>query len=236
MASGGFDRLPPDLSASDLSIDVAGGLGRRHLENRSMTDVFAEPRVGGEYRLLRTIRRGPWMTYLADDDEGQQIRMTCIAGSAALHDELLQDVRRFQECSGARLVKPLKAVERQDMLVVIHPEPDAGDLAAFCAERTPKASEALAIVAQIAEAVQSLHSGDLLHGWLDPQNILVGSGSQVLVQGGGLYAAVKHYLTTRQALFHGSSMSENPFWAPELGIADTVQSDLYSLGRLCYSC
>ena len=197
-----------------------------------MTDVFAEPRVGGEYRLLRTIRRGPWMTYLADDDGGQQIRMTCIAGSAALHDELLQDVRRFQECSGARLVKPLEAVERQDMLVVIHPEPDAGDLAAFCAERTPKVGEALAIVAQIAEAVQSLHSGDLLHGWLDPQNILVASGSQVLVQGGGLHAAVKHYLTTRQALFHGSSMSENPFWAPELGIADTVQSDLYSLGRL----
>jgi len=197
-----------------------------------MVSSFGNTRQIANYRQDRTVRSGPLAVYQVVDDAGQRFRMTCVPSALIPPDHLQQEVTAFQRCSGAGLLLPLQVEERAGFTCVLHPDVDAECLVELRRRQAMSVAQSLSLVAKIALAVQPIHARHLQHGWLDSINVLFTADAKVLVQGGGLYAAIKQHLTTRQSMFGGGSIAENAYWAPELGIADTAQSDLFSLGRL----
>jgi tetratricopeptide (TPR) repeat protein len=197
-----------------------------------MISNVGNTRQKANYRQDRTIRSGPLAVYQVADDAGARFQMTCVPSALIPLDQLQQEVECFQRCSGTGLLLPLQVEERSGFTCVFHPDIDAECLAELRHRQELSVGQSLSLVAKTVEAVQPIHAQQLQHGWLDSTNVLCTGGGELLVQGGGLYPAIKQYLTTRQSMFGGGSIAENAYWAPELGIADTAQSDLFSLGRL----
>lgn len=107
------------------------------------------------------------------------------------------------------------------------------DLSQLLQRRLPMAvSQALQLLAQIADGVAHLHRAGLVHSDLRPHNILVTSRGEVKT---GDYALSSAYLTLRTAETEWMERAA-PYLAPERFQSDeaTAKSDIYALGVLLY--
>lgn len=113
-----------------------------------------------------------------------------------------------------------------DLVFIAMPRVEARPLSSSLAARTPvPAGMALPLLSQILAALQAAHQGDLVHGALQPSNILCSASGDVMVSDFGLPDPVTDYFL-------------NPpyYQSPEQLWSDGVdyRTDIYSAGVIAY--
>lgn len=149
-------------------------------------------------------------------------------------------VRRFKETAKQtaklehpNIVRTYEAVQEEDALYLVHEPIEARPLAAVIEEEgTLSPQRMLAITRQIASALDYAHQKSVTHGDLSASHIYVGRDDHILVANFGLIQTMMGTSLVKQGYAVGSPETT----APERvhGQGPTRQSDLYSLGILCY--
>ena len=203
------------------------------------------PLLGGRYRLDKLIGGGGmgevWQAHDAvldrpvaikiirphlADDENVRARLRVEAQLAGkLHHPGIVDVFDYGE----------DEEDGKPVPFLVMPVIDGAPLSALLAERgSLSTGETMAIVAEIAAALQVAHEAGIVHRDLKPGNILVTpDGRVMLVDFGIAHAAGGQPLTQTGALI-GTADYLSPEQAS--GRAATFASDLYSLGVVAYTC
>jgi serine/threonine protein kinase len=163
---------------------------------------------------------------------------------AVLRDRILDDGARRRFIAETNLLVRISAhpsivtihraevtTEHLACIVMEHcPLPDYG--ARLRRERIPVA-EALWVGVQIAGALETAHRAGILHGTIEPADILVAESGLPALSGFGISATTAGPLIP--GLGHGPSLP----WSPPEALADPpradVRSDVFSLGATLYS-
>ncbi len=148
-------------------------------------------------------------------------------------------VRRFKdavarqiELDHPNIVKTFEVGERQDLLYVVRELVDAEALADYLATNGPLSmSETVALVQQIASALDYGHSKAMRHGNLSDANIFVKDG-HVWVTDFGLIQTMEDTSLVKK----GFSVGDPVYLSPERvrGDGPSRSADLYALGILTY--
>jgi len=103
-------------------------------------------------------------------------------------------------------------------------------------ERTLPVNDAVAILAEIADALACAHSQGIVHRDIKPENILLGQG-HALVADFGIAKAVHRSLAGRSITSTGVAVGTPAYMAPEQAVGDSHvdhRADLYALGVVAY--
>lgn len=203
-----------------------------------------EPRLGeelGPYRLLELLGQGQMgVVFRASrETDGESVALK------VLRDELAEDElyrRRFER--EARIASELV----NDHVV---PVVDFGEasgrlyIAALYVRGVPLSErigaqgplslpEALRLVSDLADALEALHAGGLVHRDVKPANVMVDEGGAAALTDFGLARGVADTVLTKTGMVVGTV----DYLAPELirGEQADRSSDVYALGCLVYEC
>ena len=196
----------------------------------------------GQYRLLRLLGAGGFGEVYAAEDTvmGRQVALKLIAAPYS-HDPVFRQ-RLFREARTAgRLTEPhivpVHGYGEIDGRLYIDMRLISGtDLATILARSGPMdAARAVAIVSQIAAALDAAHAAEMLHRDIKPSNILLGDDDfACLVDFGLANAATDTKLTNT-----GTTIGSFGYLAPERlthNAAIGRESDIYSLACVLYEC
>ncbi len=153
-------------------------------------------------------------------------------------DELF--VRRFQDAAGQatklehpNIVRTFEAGKEDDVLYIVRELIQAKPLSQVIDEDGPLAPERMRMIAQqIASALDYAHQRSIMHGDLSASRVYVGLNDYTIVADFGQTQAMAGTSLVKQGFAIGSPETI----APERvhGQGPSRQSDLYSLGVLCY--
>jgi serine/threonine-protein kinase len=149
-------------------------------------------------------------------------------------------VRRFQDSARQstrlehpNIVQTYEAGNEGDTLFIIREFIEAPTLADVLAAEGPFSAErTVAIARQVAAALDYAHQKSIMHGDLAPKRIYLGPGDHVTVADFGQMQSMAGTSLVKQ----GYAVGTPEILAPERvrGQGPSRQSDLYSLGILCY--
>ncbi|WP_426509512.1 serine/threonine-protein kinase [Dactylosporangium sp. McL0621] len=199
------------------------------------------PEKIGRYRILQRVGSGAFATVWlgADDTLDALVAIKVLADNWAHHPDIrarfLQEARMMRRADSPRIVRMLDIDELPDgrpYLVMAYAA--GGTLADRLDEGPLTVEQALAVGAQIAEAVAELHHIGVLHRDLKPSNVLfdeAGGEERVLVTDLGLAKALAH--ASGFTVVAGTPGYMSPEQA-RLGSALDVRSDVYAIGAVLY--
>ena len=121
-----------------------------------------------------------------------------------------------------------------DLFVVMEHVPGT-DLRALLASGPPPADEAARMLGEIAAALDHAHERGLVHGDLQPVNVLLDGAGAVRVSDFGLVALLERQARSRAG--RAGAVEGLAYLAPELARGDLVvdrRADVYSLGVIAY--
>jgi serine/threonine-protein kinase len=120
-----------------------------------------------------------------------------------------------------------------DLFVVMDHVP-GGDLRELLAAVTPPHDVAARILSEIAAALDHAHGHGLLHGDLQPANVLLDPGGVVRVSDFGLVTLLERQANSRTG--RAGALERLAYMAPELARGDEVdrRADVYSFGVIAY--
>ncbi len=171
---------------------------------------------------------------------GREVAIKRIVGGASSQDP--DTVRRFERqarlitgLDHPRIVRVYEVVRLGSDLYVVTDRVPGGDLRRLLTAGPPASDAAARILRDIAAALDYAHERGVLHGGLQPANVLLREDRAVQVGDFGLAS-----LLERQALFRAGraeAMEAVAYMAPELARGDLDvdrRVDVYSLGAIAY--
>ncbi len=209
-----------------------------------MSGTEGDSRAGtdfGRYRLRRLIGRGGMgEVYEAEDTEKDRIVALKLLPEAVSHDPVFRKRLQREAHSAGRLLEPhvvpihdygeIDGVMFVDMRMI-----DGTDLRAMLKRYGPMApARAVAIVKQIASALDAAHEAGVMHRDVKPENILITRDDfAYLVDFGIANAATDERLTEL-----GTAMGTYAYMAPERFTNDevTYRADIYALACVLHEC
>ncbi len=239
--------LPTEVAEDSVLKQILTQLGSAdgdlplHDKIRKRENHWHSGRVLGQYRVLEEIGRGGMGVVLRAHDEllGRMVALK---------------VLRWQESdpkARARLVREAQAVAklRHDNVVTLHavvnPPNDApylvmehvegGTLAALIkSEGRLDPKRAAAIVAEVADGLETAHAAELIHRDIKPSNILVDADSgRAKITDFGLARSTEHSGLTQESTVAGTPTHMSPEQARGSEDLDR-RCDIYSLGVTLY--
>ncbi|GLL05694.1 hypothetical protein GCM10017581_074410 [Dactylosporangium matsuzakiense] len=195
------------------------------------------PEKIGRYRILQRVGSGAFATVWlgADDTLDALVAIKVLADNWAHHPDIrarfLQEARMMRRADSPRIVRMLDIDELPDgrpYLVMAYAA--GGTLADRLGAGPLSVEQALAVGAEIAEAVAELHHIGVLHRDLKPSNVLFDE-ERVLVTDLGLAKALAH--ASGFTVVAGTPGYMSPEQA-RLGSALDVRSDVYAIGAVLY--
>ncbi len=206
-------------------------------------DELAPGEQIGVYRLVRRLGEGGMgVVYLADRVDGSfehQVALKLLPGSAPRSREA---VRRFEQERQilARLSHPGIAhlldggVDRRGLPYLVMEHVDGEAIDRWCDERRLGPAARIALVVEVAAAVQAAHRNLVVHRDLKPSNVLVDAAGRVKLLDFGIAKLLDERAA---ALTMTQARALTPTYAsPEQvrGEAITTAADVYQLGLLLY--
>jgi serine/threonine-protein kinase len=159
---------------------------------------------------------------VGDEESRRRFRREALAASRLTH-------------AGIATIYELGSEGRLDFLVM---EFVPGESLAKRLERGPlPEAEAVAIAAQVADAIQAAHELDVVHCDLKPANVLVTPGGQAKVLDFGLaYLRTREHASTASSASRPALVGTLPYLAPEQvsGEVPDARTDVHALGALLY--
>jgi len=213
---------------------------RRHLAPVKPSAAITLPYVlAGRYRLYALIGRGTLTTtYRALDLESSRVVAVKLfapgfGADAGFQARFLARVQRLTELAHPGLVRVFGAGAVDDQLYLVMEAVDGLSLRRLMQRRGRLPIYlAVRIAAQIAEVLEFLHSHDVVHGDLRPENVLLEEGGRIRLTDfdGGLIAAAPGVVPIE------SLTRRAPYQAPEQSRGDPIdtRTDIYALGALVF--
>lgn len=209
-----------------------------------MSGTEGDSRVGtvfGRYRLRRLLGRGGMgEVYEAEDTEKDRIVALKLLPEAVSHDPVFRKRLQREAHSAGRLLEPhvvpihdygeINGVMFVDMRMI-----DGTDLRKILKNYGPMTpARAVAIVRQIASALDAAHESGIMHRDVKPENILITRDDfAYLVDFGIANAATDERLTEL-----GTAVGTYAYMAPERFSNDqvTYRADIYALACVLHEC
>ncbi|MGZ6779378.1 MAG: serine/threonine-protein kinase [Mycobacterium sp.] len=209
-----------------------------------MSGTESGSRVGtnfGRYRLRRLLGKGGMgEVYEAEDTEKDRVVALKLLPEAVSHDPVFRKRLQREAHSAGRLVEPhvvpihdygeIDGVMFVDMRLI-----DGTDLRKILKSYGPMApARSVAIVRQIASALDAAHESGIMHRDVKPENILITRGDfAYLVDFGIANAATDEKLTEL-----GTAVGTYAYMAPERFTNDevTYRADVYALACVLHEC
>jgi serine/threonine-protein kinase len=209
-----------------------------------MSGTEGDSRVGttfGRYRLRRLLGKGGMgEVYEAEDTQKDRIVALKLLPEAVSHDPIFRKRLQREAHSAGRLLEPhvvpihdygeIDGVMFVDMRMI-----DGTDLRKILKSYGPMTpARAVAIVRQIASALDAAHEAGIMHRDVKPENILItGDDFAYLVDFGIANAATDEKLTEL-----GSAVGTYAYMAPERFTNDAVtyRADVYALACVLHEC
>ncbi|MDX1887378.1 serine/threonine-protein kinase [Mycolicibacterium sp. 120270] len=209
-----------------------------------MSGTEGDSRVGtvfGRYRLRRLLGRGGMgEVYEAEDTEKDRIVALKLLPEAVSHDPVFRKRLQREAHSAGRLLEPhvvpihdygeIDGVMFVDMRMI-----DGTDLRKILKNYGPMTpARAVAIVRQIASALDAAHESGIMHRDVKPENILITRDDfAYLVDFGIANAATDEKLTEL-----GTAVGTYAYMAPERFSNDqvTYRADIYALACVLHEC
>jgi len=209
-----------------------------------MTDPHRESRVGsqiGPYRLTRLLGRGGMgEVYEAHDTVKDRTVALKLLPEGVSHDPVFRERLQREAHAAGRLQEPHVVPihnygEIDGLLFVDMRMIDGTDLRKMLKEQGPMSpARAVAVVRQIAAALDAAHQSGIMHRDVKPENILItGDDFAYLVDFGIANAATDEKLTDL-----GTAVGTYAYMAPERFTTEQVthRADVYALAGVLYEC
>ena len=206
--------------------------------------VTAHPRIGSEllgYRIEAVAGRGGMgVVYRAYDSRlKRRVALKLIAPELAADDGFRKRFLRESELAAAldhpSIVPIYAAGEEGGTLFIAMRFVEGADLAKLLRERGAlEPSRALAVCAQVADALDTAHEHGLVHGDIKPSNVLVDRRGHCYLADFGLTRRLGEHVDSS----HEHTVGTVGYAAPERIRGEGVgpAADVYSLGCLLYEC
>ncbi|WP_407564828.1 WD40 repeat domain-containing serine/threonine protein kinase [Streptomyces sp. 184] len=197
----------------------------------------ADPAVAGPYRLEAVLGTGGMgRVYLARTPAGSAVAVKVVhreyAGDAAFRKRFAQEVAAARRVQGLYTVPVVDADLRADEPWLATAYVPGPSLQHAVAQSGPlPADAALALIARVAEALQSIHAADVVHRDLKPSNILLTADGPKVIDFGIARAADLTAVTAT-----GVRAGTPAYMAPEYirGQSVTEAGDIFALGGVAH--
>jgi WD40 repeat protein len=180
--------------------------------------------------------------YRAGDTQNQQARLLWVVfpgreTSPQFRADFVERLNLLSLLEHANLLNLLDYGEVDGIVYWITPDVPLRPLAEVLAEpRTEK--EAAALAAQIAAAVEYIHSQNVVHGSLSPETVFLGEDQNVFLSGYGMVTLLNREIARGlPERILGFGLGRPPYLAPEQieGRDISPQTDIYALGAIYYA-
>jgi YVTN family beta-propeller protein len=209
--------------------------------------VGSGPTIGAElggYRLEALVGRGGMSAvYRAEDLRlGRRVALKLLAPELAqdarFRERFLAESRLAASIDHANIVPIFEAGEADGLLYIAMRFVEGTDLRALLRDGSLAPERAIALIAQLAEALDAAHARGLVHRDVKPSNALVtleGAREHVYLADFGL---TKHTTSRGGPTATGQMVGTVDYVAPEQIRGDEVdgRADLYSLGCVLFEC
>jgi serine/threonine protein kinase len=196
-----------------------------------------EPTLG-KYRILESIGRGGFATvYKARHISlGSEVALKVMLRVLSEEESFVQrfqlEARQTARLDHPNIVRVLDLDEDQGQVFIAMEYVQGRDLRQMIKGQLLPLEQVVAIIRQVAEALDYAHSRDLVHRDVTPGNILVREDGAVKLADFGIVKAITNTKLTQT----GATIGTPAYMSPEQTQGHTVtnQSDIYSLGVVAY--
>jgi serine/threonine-protein kinase len=212
--------------------------------------VSGDPRVGtllAGYQVERLLGRGGMgEVYLAHDLRlNRKVALKVLAADRAedlaFRERFLAESELAASIDHPNIVPIYEASEVGGSLFIAMRYVEGTDLKHVLREGTPSPEQTIALLAQVAEALDAAHARGLVHRDVKPSNVIVAPGAG---PGGGDHAYLADFGLTKRLADQGAVSDDGQlmgtvdYVAPEQIAGEHVdgRADQYSLGCLMYEC
>jgi serine/threonine protein kinase len=199
--------------------------GRYRLDSRIGGGGMGEVWRAYDHRLAREVAVKVIHSHLAGNDTVRARLTTEARLAGSLHHPGIVDVFDFGEHEEDGRTIPF-------IVMPLVEGPSLSDLLA--ARGALSAGQTMAIVADLADALQAAHSAGIVHRDLKPGNVLMTHGGRVMLVDFGIARAVDAEPLTDTGTVLGTADYISPEQAE--GRSATAASDVYALGVVAYAC
>ena len=208
-----------------------------------MAWVAGDQLQGGKYTIEKELRRGRFgITYLVKNknSDRQIIKTLDINSLTSLNQSdrerletlFLQEAVKLTRCQHQHIVKFAEPFKEADSSCLVM-EYVAGLNLAERDQLQLSEQEALVYIRQIGEALTVVHKNNLIHGDVQPENIILRGGkAEAVLIDFDLSLDFDHELTTRRAEENAPGFSPPELYSK--GTKPTQASDIYSLAATLY--
>ncbi len=177
--------------------------------------------------------------YRAIDGDGGPVALKLVRSEIA-HEEVfrkrfLREAMIAQQIKDPHVVPVLELGEHEGVPYLIQPFIEGGSLAdKLAAERRLPASTVLPICRQVAQGLDALFAGGMVHRDVKPANVMLDPDGTAHITDFGLAKVLGGSMLTRP----GQALGSLDYMAPEQIRGETVgaATDVYSLGCVTYEC
>ncbi len=158
-----------------------------------------------------------------------------LVGDAKATSRFIQERHVLSRVSHPNVVSVIELVAEGDQLSIVMELVDGGDLKQLHQRARPRPSEAVAMVARIADALAALHAAGVVHRDLKPANVLIeetADGPTPKITDFGLSRLVEEGMSQSSAAV-GTPLYMAPE-AVERAATSGPPADVYSLGIMLY--
>lgn len=193
-------------------------------------------------------RGGMGEVYLAEDQQlGRKVAIKFLPAEVANDEQarlrLLREARTAATLDHPNICAIYEVGQESGHSFIVLQYIEGETLAARLNRQLPDRREALAIAAQVADALSQAHARGVIHRDIKPENIMITSGGQVKVLDFGLAKVLRHpnvlesdAPTGSMLSMPGMVMGTAPYMSPEQVRGEELdgRSDIFSFGTVLY--